>query len=337
MIMMSSVDIKGNSSVRINRQDRGLLPPFVLITPAHNEEALIKKTIESVISQTILPMRWVIVDDGSTDSTAAIVSPYLPKYPWIEMVQRSARQDRNFAGKVHAFNAGYESVRGLGYEIVGNLDADISFEADYLEFLLRKFTEDENLGVAGSIFVEEGYSSDRHSFEGHYHVAGGCQLFRKRCFEEIGGFKPNKAGGVDWVAVTTARMMGWKTKSFREKSFFHHRHLGTAARGALAALFDYGKRDYYLGGHPLWELFRVAYRMTKRPYVLGGLSLGLGYGWAMLRGIDRSVSNELMAFHRREQMRKLGIILKSLLTFKRVDSFKVLSDLAQRSPDESRE
>jgi poly-beta-1,6-N-acetyl-D-glucosamine synthase len=335
--MMSSVDIKGDSGVRMNGQDRGLLPRFVLITPAHNEEALIERTIESVITQTILPMRWVIVDDGSTDSTAAIVSRYLPEHSWMEMVQRSARPDRNFAGKVHAFNAGYESVRGLGYEIVGNLDGDISFEADYLEFLLRKFMEDENLGVAGSIFVEEGYSSDRHSFEGHYHVAGGCQLFRKRCFEEIGGFKPNKAGGVDWVAVTTARMMGWKTKSFREKSFFHHRHLGTAARGAVAAAFDYGERDYYLGGHPLWELFRVAYRMTKRPYLLEGLSLGLGYGWAMLRGIDKSVSNELMAFHRREQMRKLGIILKSLLTFKRVDSFKVLPDLAQRPPVQSRE
>src|SRR5258708_1084862 len=119
--IMSSVDIKGNSSVRTNGQDRGL-PSFVLITPPHNEEPLIKKTNESVISQTILPMRGVIVDDGSTDSTAAIVSPYLSKYPWIEMVRRSARQDRNFAGKVHAFNAGYESVRGLGYEVVGNLD-----------------------------------------------------------------------------------------------------------------------------------------------------------------------------------------------------------------------
>src|SRR5438067_3851800 len=156
--MMSSVDIKGDSSVKMNGQDRGLFPPFVLITPAHNEEALIKKTIESVISQTILPMRWVIVDDGSTDSTAAIVSPYLPKYPWIEMIQRSARQDRNFAGKVHAFNAGYESVRILGYEHVVNIAADNHLEADYLEFLHRNFMEDEKLGAAGSIFVQRGYS-----------------------------------------------------------------------------------------------------------------------------------------------------------------------------------
>jgi len=324
--MTSGTDIEANSSGRTNVGEHQLCPPYVLITPAHNEEAFIAQTIESVINQTVLPVKWVIVDDGSTDSTAAIVSRYLPKYPWMEMVQRSPRQDRNFAGKVHAFNAGCERLKGLEYEIIGNLDADVSIEADYLEFLLRRFTEDERLGVGGTIFIEEGYSSERHSFEGHYHVAGGCQLFRRRCFEEIGGFKPNKGGGVDWVAVTTARMMGWKTRAFREKRFFHHRHLGTAKRGALAALYDYGERDYYLGGHPVWELFRVAYRMTKRPYIFGGLSLGLGYGWAMVRRIDRSVSNELMAFHRGEQMRKLGIILKSLLTFRRVDSFKVLPD-----------
>ena len=97
--MMSSVNIKGNSSVRMNGQDRGLLPRFVLITPAHNEEALIKKTIESVISQTILPMRWVIVDDGSTDRTAEIVQGYAKQFRWIELIQRPQRQDRSFAGQ----------------------------------------------------------------------------------------------------------------------------------------------------------------------------------------------------------------------------------------------
>jgi len=323
---MDGVDSQATARGGMNGRDRGTLPSLILITPAHNEEALLEKTIESVICQTVLPRKWVIVDDGSTDATAAIVSQYLPHCPWIEMVQRPPRRDRNFSGKVHAFNAGYEKVKELEYEVIGNLDADVSFEPDYLEFLLGKFAEDQKLGVAGTIFVEEGYSSERNSFEGHYHVAGGCQLFRKRCFDEISGFKPNRGGGVDWVAVTTARMMGWRTKSFREKSFFHSRHLGTAARGTLAAMFDYGERDYYLGGHPVWELFRVVYRMVRRPYVVAGFSLGLGYGWAMMRRIDRSVSRELMAFHRQEQMHKLGIIIKTLLTFKRMDSFKILPD-----------
>lgn len=298
--------------------------PYVLVTPARNEEAFIEKTIESMVRQTVLPVKWVIVDDGSTDKTPEIVNRYLTQHPWIEMVQMPQRRDRSFAAKVHSFNAGYQRVKHLKYEIIGNLDADISFEKDFFAFLVERFAEDSTLGVAGTIFREEGYSSDADSFEGQTHVSGQCQLFRRKCFEEIGGYIPHRAGGIDWMAVTTARMMTWKTKSFREKSFFHHRHLGTAERGVLAAMFSYGEKDYYLGGHPIWELFRVAYQLTKRPYLFAGLALGFGYSWAFLCRTPRPVSHELMAFHRREQMIKLKTILKSLLKFGRVDNFKVM-------------
>ena len=145
--------------------------------------------------------------------------------------------------------------RGLDFEVIGNLDGDLSFEPDYLEFLMRKFLDDPRLGVAGTPFIENGYDSARDSFEGENHVAGGCQLFRRRCFEEIGGYIANHAGGVDWIAVTTARMKGWKTRSFPEKRFHHYRALGTAERGTMAALFSYGEKDYYLGNSPIWELF----------------------------------------------------------------------------------
>lgn len=298
-------------------------PPYVLITPARNEGAFIEKTIESVIHQTVLPVKWVIVDDGSTDGTAEIASRYLARYPWIELVQMSQRRDRSFAAKVRAFNAGFERAKNLQYEIIGNLDGDISFDKDHFEFLLRKFSEDPTLGVAGTVFREEGYSSEKDSFEGHKHVAGQCQLFRRQCWEEIGGYIPLRAGGIDWIAVITARMKGWKTESFREKWFFHHRRLGTAERGVLSSLYSYGQKDYYLGGHPVWELVRVAYKATKKPYIVGGLALGLGYCWTFLRHAPRPVSPELMAFHRKEQMTKLKAILKSLVRFKRVDSFSV--------------
>jgi hypothetical protein len=248
------------------------------------------------------------------------------QYPWIEIVRRPQRRERTFADKVHAFNAGYERVKTLEYQILGNLDADVSFERDYLEFLLGKFSLNPALGVAGTVFQEDGYSSERHSFEGHNHVAGGCQLFRKQCFDEIHGFVPNRAGGVDWIAVTTARMMGWKTRSFREKSFFHHRHLGTAGRSILSSFFSYGEKDYYLGGHPIWEVFRVGYRIIQQPYLLAGIALGSGYCWAFMRRMPRPVSRELMAFHRKEQITKLKAILKSVITFKTIDSFEVLPD-----------
>jgi glycosyltransferase involved in cell wall biosynthesis len=297
--------------------------PYVLITAARNEEKFMETTIQSVIWQTVLPSRWVIVNDGSTDATATIVGRYLGKYDWMELVDLPARRERSFAAKVHAFNTGFERIKNLRYEVIGNLDADISFDADYCEFLLSKFQEDSSLGVAGTIFREEGYSSATDSFEGHKHVAGGCQLFRRRCFEEIGGYIPNPAGGIDWIAVTSARMRGWKTQSFREKSFFHYRTLGTAERSLLASTFSYGEKDYYLGGHPIWECFRVAYRATKRPYLLGGIALLSGYVSAFLRQTERPVSNELMRFHRREQMEKLKAIFKSMLAFRRIDSFEV--------------
>ena len=296
---------------------------YVLITPAHNEEAFIAKTLDSMIAQTVLPERWVIVDDGSTDETGEIVERYASRYPWIELVRLPQHRDRSFAGKVHAFNAGLERVQSLLLDVIGNLDADLSFEPDYLEFLMREFSEDPKLGVAGTPFIEDGYDSARDSFEGENHVAGGCQLFTRQCFQDVGGYIPNRAGGIDWIAVTTARMKGWKTRSFPEKRFHHYRTLGTAGRSSAAASFSYGEKDYYLGGSPIWELFRVAYRMTKQPVLIDGLALLSGYCWAALRRMKRPITPELMRFHRSEQMKKLRAIFRTLLRFKKVDSFRL--------------
>jgi len=298
---------------------------YLLITPARNEAAFIEKTLASMAAQTLFPERWVIVDDGSTDRTAEIVKGYAKQFRWIELIQRPQRQDRSFAGKVHAFNAGLERVRSLAFEVIGNLDADVSFEPDYLEFLTQRLSEDPTLGVAGTPFTEDGdYDTTKDSFEGENHVAGGCQLFRRECFLEVGGYVPNRGGGVDWIAVTTARMKGWKTRSFPEKRFHHYRTLGTAGRSSVAASFSYGEKDYYLGGSPIWELFRVIYRMTKQP--IDGLALLSGYCWAAIRRIERPVSRELMRFHRREQLKKLRAIFRTLLRFKKIDNFSLLKE-----------
>src|SRR5690606_28539837 len=255
------------------------LPSYVLITPARNEADYIERTIRSVIAQTHLPLRWVIVDDGSTDGTADIVRRYLPGRPWIHLVTLSERQDRNFAAKVHAFRAGYERLHDLSFDIVGNLDGDVSFDPDYFEYLTAKFRDIDKLGVAGTHYVEGGFHSFRDSYISVHHVNGQVQLFRRACFEEIGGYTPIRGGGIDWVAVTTARMKGWVTYSFDERIFQHHRPMGTATTGPLGSRFHYGKKDYLLGGHPLWQLVRGVFQMTKRPYVLGGLALLTGYAY----------------------------------------------------------
>ena len=186
---------------------------YVLITPARNEEDFVEQTILSVIGQTKRPWKWVIVSDGSTDRTDDIVRKSLMRHEWIDLVRMPERRDRHFAAKVQCFNAGYERVRGEDFDIIGNLDADITFGTDHFEFLNGKFAIDPLLGVAGTPFVEGATSYD-FRFTSTEHVSGACQLFRRQCYEEIGGYVQVKGGGIDWIAVTTARMKGWKTRTF---------------------------------------------------------------------------------------------------------------------------
>jgi biofilm PGA synthesis N-glycosyltransferase PgaC len=282
----------------------GGMPSYVLVTAARNEAEFIELTIRSVVAQTIRPLKWVIVSDGSTDATDVIVRSYAHDYPWIELVQMPARHERHFAGKAYAFNAGLARLEPLSYDAVGNLDADVSFDEGYFAFLLARLAEDPSLGVLGTPFEDKSLHYD-YRFVSIEHVAGPLQVFRRKCLNDIGGYVPSKSGGVDHIAVITARMKGWKTRTFPDKVYRHHRQMGTAARGLVMARFKSGAVDYMLGGHPVWELFRSVYQMTKPPYVVGGLALLAGYISAGARRLNRPVPNELVRFRRREQMHRL--------------------------------
>jgi glycosyltransferase involved in cell wall biosynthesis len=294
---------------------------YVLITSARNEESFIAKTLDSVTSQTQLPEHWVIIDDGSTDRTAEIIEEYAYRFPWISLIRRVNRLDRHFGGKADAVNTGYKFLETAQFDIVGNLDADVSFGPDFMEFLMQRFEEDPQLGIAGAPYIEGHFDSARDSFEGENYVAGQIQMFRKQCFQEVGGYVKSRAGGVDWIAVMTARMKDWKVRSFAEKRFNHHRVMSTAERGILAAYFSYGQKDYYLGGSPFWEMFRVTFRAMKKPLLIGGVAMFCGYCHAALTRMERPISKELMRFHRRNQLRKLKRIFQSLLRLKKVDNF----------------
>lgn len=286
---------------------------YALITPARNEESFIEGTILSVIEQTLRPTWWIIVSDGSTDRTDEIVKRYTDKNDWIELLRMPERRDRTFAAKATCFNAAYERLKHSDFDLIGNLDADITLPPDYYAFLVERFEERPRLGVAGTPFIEDEGQPHEHSYAHRFadlqHVSGGCQMFRRECFEEVGGYTPIKGGGIDWVAVTTARMKGWETRTFLERVCHHHRKMGTASRSALMARFRHGQEDYYLGGHPLWQLVRGAFQMKARPFVLGGLFLMLGYFWAMARRMQRPISPELVAFHRAEQVARIRRIV----------------------------
>src|SRR5438094_9848837 len=189
------------------------LPRYVLISPARNEALYIGKTIESVIAQTVHPVRWVIVSDGSTDGTDDVVMKYAAQHDWIELVRQPERAERHFAGKVNAFNAGYARVKDLEYEVIGNLDADISFDEDYFAFLMSKFAENPRLGVAGTPYREGNATTYDYRFASIEDVAGACQMFRRECFEAIGGYRPVRSGGSDLIAVVSAPAEGWEART----------------------------------------------------------------------------------------------------------------------------
>lgn len=293
---------------------------YVLITPVRNEASFIEQTIRSVVGQTVLPLKWMIVSDGSTDGTDDIVKKYAAAHSWIELVRMPERQERHFAGKVYAFNAGFARVRELTYDVIGSLDGDITFADDYISFLLQKLTENPLLGVTGTPFREENQQYD-YRFTSIEHVSGACQLFRRECFEAIGGYVPLKVGGIDLVAVLTARMKGWQTRTFIEKTCVHHKKTQSGRHSNLKATFRSGYHDYLMGSHPVWQVFRSIYQMTKKPFVVGGLTLLAGYFQAMLTRAERPVSQALVDFRGKEQMRRLrGFCGKLLLPGKHIHS-----------------
>jgi biofilm PGA synthesis N-glycosyltransferase PgaC len=279
---------------------------YVVITPARNEAQFIELTIKSVLAQTVRPLKWVIVSDGSTDGTDDIVKRYTSYIPWIELVRMPERRERDFAGKVRAFEAGYARMAGLKYEVIVSLDADTSFDADYFSLLLGKLLTDSKLGLVGTPFREKSGEKYDYRFVSIEHVSGACQVFRRECFEEIGGYLPVKGGSIDHIAVLTARMKGWKTQTFTETTCLHHRTMGSAGRKLVRSRFRLGMKDYLIGNHPLWEFFRTVRQMSMAPLFVGGLAIGAGYLWAFLRQLPRPVPSDLIAFHRREQMQRLN-------------------------------
>jgi glycosyltransferase involved in cell wall biosynthesis len=284
---------------------------YALVTAARDEAPHIGRTIRAVTAQTVPPRAWAIVSDGSTDGTDDVVRSGAQQHSWIRLLRLERTvAARSFAAKAHAVNAGFDSLALLDFDLVGNLDADITVPPDYYEFLVQRFAEIPDLGVAGTPFVDVGEPPTSHSYRRWFanldHVSGACQLFRRSAFEQIGGYTPVASGGIDWVAVTRARMSGWTTRTFVERLCTHHRPMGTADRTRLRARFRHGREDYLVGTHPLWEAAHGIVQMTRRPRVVGGLSVMLGYLSAWLSGTPSPVPQDLRDFHRREQMHRLG-------------------------------
>jgi len=283
---------------------------YVIITPAHNEEAFIAKTAESVVAQTIRPIKWVVVNDASTDRTHEIIERFVVKYDFIELVNLERAAGRHFGNKVRAFNAGIERLANLNYGFIGNLDADISFEPSYYEDILRKFDTDPNLGLAGGMVhscVNGKYESQEVAIDS---VAGAVQLFRRGCFAQVGGYSPLPNGGIDAAAEIVARMHGWTTRTFSENKVLEHRRTGSANASPLVSKINEGRRFYSLGYSFSFFLIRCFYRLMKPPKVLGSTAALLGFLSSRMRGDPIALPPDAVRFLRGEQRMKLRRVLR---------------------------
>jgi poly-beta-1,6-N-acetyl-D-glucosamine synthase len=278
---------------------------YIIITPAHNEEDFLEETIQSMVAQIALPVRWVIVDDASTDRTGPIIADWAKRYPFIQHVTLRREQERNFARKAIAFNAGLKEIQGLDYEYIGCVDADMSFGGDYFRNILLDFEADPKLGISGGIVYTK-YTDKFVTYDTTVDSVGGkVQLFRRACFESVGGYIPLKHGGIDTAAEIMARMNGWVVrKSFKEKTF-EHRRTSFAWGTPLKAKAREGSHFHSLGYDPLFYFMRCMYRLKEYPFVLGSLSALAGYIGRMARREPFTLPTDVVRYLRREQRAKL--------------------------------
>lgn len=276
---------------------------YVLITAARNEAVYIVRTIESVLSQTVPPVKWVIVSDGSNDGTDDIVKHYASQHDFIDFQRRDVDNNKaDFASKVFALQHGYLRLQNENYDFIGILDADVSFGPSYYQNILKQFANNPRLGIGGG-FVHENYKGYFLSRQSNTvdSVAGAIQLFRRECYEAIGGITPSRVGGEDWIAEIYARMNGWGVKAFPEFVVYHHKS-STSTRGLVRESLRQGIMDYAVGSHPLFEIVKCIRRIKQRPFFVCSFLRMCGYAQSWLQGKERAITPEAMAFLKREQL-----------------------------------
>ncbi len=286
---------------------------YILITPARNEEENLANLIECVAKQTLRPLKWVIVSDNSTDRTEEIAAAYCEKYDFIELLVLGGERGRSFASKAGAVKAAYARLKDLEFLVVACLDADMEFGADCFEILMGKIEADDRLGRVGPALIQHANKKEKPQLLARdWHVAGGVELFRRECYEQMDGHRRLSQGGTDTVADIMARMHGWKVRTFSEVQAIHHGEVGKIGGSMFRGRFQYGVQDYSLGYHPLFFLAKMVRRIFHRPYLLGSVQHCLGYFSASLRRMDYAVDNDVVEFLRDEQKARLVMALKHM-------------------------
>jgi len=286
----------------MNEQNRNSIR-YVIISPVRDEEKFIEGTIRSVLEQTTRPSEWVIVNDGSTDRTGQIIDEYANRYTWIRGVHRQNRGYRKAGGGVvDAFNDGYRTLICKDWDFIVKLDGDLTFKPDYFERCLVEFECDAKLGVGGGVICHIIDGAKRLERNPTFHVRGATKIYRRQCWDAIGGFWP--APGWDTIDEVKANRLGWTSRSFASLHLVHYRLTGTA-NGIWAGAVKDGRSDYVCGYHPLFMLSKCVVRLFHRPYLIGSVGSLCGFLSGYLKRIPQFDDLETIKYLRRQQMNRL--------------------------------
>jgi len=281
---------------------------YVVISPCRNELQYVKKTLDSVIGQSVPPALWVIVDDGSTDGTSDILADYEGRYDFIKVVRREDRGRRAVGpGVIEALYAGLEDVDLNQFDYLCKLDLDLDLPGTYFEILMERMEQDPRLGTcSGKPYYRDSQSGDLVSERcGDEMSVGMTKFYRTQCFQEIGGFVREVMW--DGIDCHRCRMLGWKACSWDEPElrFIHLRQMGSSQQSIYTGRLRWGFGQYFMGSSLLYLTASAVYRMVERPVVIGGLCMWWGYVRAWLRRTPRYQDVEFRKFLRKYQRRCL--------------------------------
>jgi biofilm PGA synthesis N-glycosyltransferase PgaC len=279
------------------------MTPYVIITPVRDEAQHLERTIESVLSQTIVPTEWLIVDDGSTDGTGAVIDRYAAQVSWMRAIPRANRGFRKAGGGViEAFYDGYNSLQTKAWEFIVKLDGDLTFPPDYFERCFAHFRSEPRLGIGGGEISHELGGQLKVEANPAFHVRGATKIYRRACWEAIGGLCV--APGWDTIDEVKANMLGWSTLSFPELRLVHHRFTG-AAEGLLRDRVKHGVACYVSGYHPLFVAASCISRLAQKPYLIGSAAILYGFIKGRLTHAPRVQDARMIRYLRGQQLRRL--------------------------------
>lgn len=282
---------------------------FVLVTPTRDEEKTIGETINSVIAQTYRPAEWVIVSDGSTDRTDAIIQDAQKDHSWIKLIKLPQRKERCFGAVARATKIATEELTVQGYEFIGLLDSDLRFKPDYFEKVISEFRQNPKLGLAGGRVLDPTDSRDLVP-DNKLDVPGAVQFFRRTCFEKLSDIHAIPEGGWDMLTCLESRMNGFDTRLLVPLVVEHLKPRNIAHGSIVQRRWQCGVRDYVLGYHPIFETVKCLRRIKQKPLLISAASWWLGYMAAYCTRKKKSIPDDLLKFIRKEQKQRLHNVFK---------------------------